>query len=85
MAAYNLMKRMDRERMLADREAEIAAIDAGMWPRNIDDEYRWGAGVTFRDMAEKAAYARKLCVADVQYLNQIPARIAGGYLTNWEA
>ena len=85
MASYNLMKRADRDRMLADRKAEIAAIDAGLWPRTIDDDMRWGWARTFHDKAEKAAYARFMCLGDVAYLERIPARIASGELSHWEA
>lgn len=85
MASYNRMKRADREREIADRKAEIAAIDQGTWPRDIDDDFRWGANRYFHDNAEKAAYARKLCMDDVTYLEGIPGRIALGYLQNWEA
>ncbi len=74
MASYNLMKKTDRDHMLADRRAEIAAVDEGRWPRDINDEMRWGATRTFHDRAEKAAYARRMCMADVTYLDGIPTR-----------
>ena len=45
---YNLLLHTDRARLRADRTAEIAAIDAGQWPRNegalgenTDDIRRW--------------------------------------------
>jgi len=79
MVCYNRIKKADREREIADRKAEIAAIDAGQWPRDIDDEFRWVANRGFAD-----AYARNLCVAEVAYLEAIPARVASGELTGWE-
>jgi len=85
MVSYNYMKRADRERAIADRKAEIAAVDAGQWPRDLDDEMRWGVNKHFHDRAEKAAYARKLCADEVAYLEGIPARIEAGFLQNWEA
>jgi len=81
------MKADSRKQELADRNAEIAAIDAGMWPRNLDDEMRWGANKTFHDMAEKASYARQMCWAVVVYLEDLQERLeAGGdpCLTGWE-
>ena len=81
---YNRTKSASRQQELADRKDEIAAIDNGTWPRDMDDEYRWGALRSFHDMAEKAAYARSLCTLDVEYLEGIPARIATGELLGWE-
>lgn len=84
MACYNRMKAESRKQEIADRKAEIAAIDNGTWPRNIDDDMRWGPNKTFRDMAEKAQYVRTLCVDEVAYLNGIPPRIVSGELKGWE-
>lgn len=84
MASYNLMKSEDRARMKAARLAEVAAIDAGRWPRDINDEMRWGGNRTFHDQAEKAAWARRMCNADLDYLDCLSARIADGELPGWE-
>ena len=84
MASYNLTKKADRARMRADRMAEVAAIDAGQWPRDIDDNMRWGACRTFHDMAEKALYARQMCMTEVEYLDGVPTRIVAGELAGWE-
>lgn len=85
MACYNRTKAADRQREITDRKAEITAIDAGTWPRDLDDDMRWGATKTFHDAAEKAAYARALCVDEVAYLQGIPARVQAGELPGWEA
>lgn len=84
MASYNLMKKADRDRQRSNRMAEVDAIDEGRWPRDINDEMRWGATRTFYDGAEKAAYARRMCMADVAYLDGIPDRITAGELPGWE-
>lgn len=85
MASYNRMKVADRKREIDDRKAEIAAIDAGTWPRDLDDDMRWGICHHFRDAAEHAAYARRMCLDVVDYLEAIPARIKAGELPGWEA
>lgn len=85
MAYYNRTKAESRKQEIADLKAEIAAIDTGKWPRDIDDNMRWGPNKTFHDMAEKAKYVRDLCVKEVGYLEGIPARIAAGELSGWEA
>lgn len=85
MASYNRMKAADRAREMADRMAEVEAIDNGTWPRSLDDDMRWGPNQRFHDVTEKATYARKLCMADVTYLEAIPARVVAGELPGWEA
>lgn len=85
MACYNRTKAASRKQEIEDRKAEIAAIDAGTWPRDLDDAMRWGANKTFHDAAEKAEYARTGCWAEVVYLEDIPARIEAGELPGWEA
>ena len=42
MASYNLAKAADRERSKADAQAELAALDGGWWPRDANDQHRWG-------------------------------------------
>lgn len=91
MASYNLMKRADRERKLADCKAEVTAIEAGTWPRNLDDQYRWAdartcphnpPGVNHKIQAD---YAKQMCMAEIAYLEGVPARVAAGELPGWEA
>lgn len=86
MASYNFMKAADRARCLADRQAEIAAVVAGVWPRDINDLFRWGATKTFHDLAEQAVYARRMCEAEINYLNGVDARLKAGDadLEGWE-
>ena len=78
MSAYNLMRRADRDRLRADRQAEIDAIDAGAWPRDTDDLLRWGASRSFHDHSEHATLARDLCAATIAYLDDLQERIAAG-------
>ena len=78
MAFYNLMRREDRDRLRADRVAEIAAIDSGEWPRSVDDSLRWGSSRYFVDGAERAEYARAMCVAEVEYLDALQKRVEAG-------
>lgn len=87
MASYNLMKRADRDRLKADRVAEIEAIDSGTWPRDLNDDMRWGAGRHFHDKAEKATYARRMCANEVDYLRDLQRRIDAKVpdLLGWEA
>ena len=85
MSCYNRTKADSRKQETSDRTAEIASIDAGTWPRDIDDEFRWGVGQTFYSHADKASHARAMCVGVISYLHGIPARIAAGELPGWEA
>ncbi len=80
MSSYNLTKRADRERLVADRRAEIAAIDNGAWPRDINDSFRWSTNTN----RTAAAHARAMCLADIEYAEGIPARISAGELPGWE-
>lgn len=82
--AYNRMKSASRQQEIEDRQAEMAAVDNGTWPRDLDDDMRWGVNKSFNDMAERAAWARKMCDLDVQYLRGIPPRIVSGELAGWE-
>jgi hypothetical protein len=85
MSVYNRAKAADREREIADLTAEVAAIDAGLWPRTLDDEFRWGTRNLFYDAAEKAAHVRRLCWDQIGYLQGIQFRIEDGELPGWEA
>ncbi len=82
MAVYNRTKKADRAREIADRQAEIEAIEAGLWPRDINDQFRWyDRTPTFTP----AQWARKMCEDTIAYLTAIPGRIANGELSGWEA
>lgn len=84
MAVYNRMKAADRAREIEDRKAEIVAIDNHTWPRDINDDMRWGANRTFYDVPQKAAWVRALCESEVAYLEGVPSRIEAGELPGWE-
>ena len=86
MASYNFMKRADRDRCRADRQAEIDATRDGSWPRTLDDAMRWGATKTFYGTPEHSDYAAEMCQAEIDYLNGVEARIASGddSVKGWE-
>lgn len=86
MSTYNLMRRADRDRLRADRQAEIDAIDAGEWPRDTDDLLRWGADRSFNDHRGHAALARDLCATTIAYLDDLQERIGAGDpdVKDWE-
>lgn len=91
MACYNRTKRADREQEIADLRAEVAAVDAGTWPRDINDSFRWLNAPTNPYLSARenqriqADYAKRMCVSGIAYLEGIPARIAAGELPGWEA
>jgi len=78
MASYNLMKRADRARLRADRQGELDAIKAGLWPRDLNDAMRWGLGRADAD------HARKCITVELEYLDGVGARIDAGELVGWE-
>lgn len=84
MACYNRMKAESRKQEITDRKAEIAAVNNGLWPRDLDDEMRWGSTKTFHDMAEKAQYAKDMCWSVVFYLGDVQKRLESGELPGWE-
>ena len=79
MATYNLMKAKDRDRLRAERQAELHAIREGRWPRDTDDQMRWEPGT--------AEHAARMCQAEIAYLDDVERRIAAGAgsLAGWEA
>ena len=94
MASYNFTRAADRARCRADRQAEIDAADAGTWPRDINDQFRWvgarpspylSAAEHWRVMAE---HARACCQWEIAYLLGLDQRSAADddpSLTGWEA
>lgn len=85
MASYNRMKAESRRLEIADLKAELAAIENGTWPRDLNDDFRWGSQRTFHDKAEKAAYVESIITSEIAYLENIPARIESGELSGgWE-
>ena len=51
MTSYNRTKAEDRKREIADLKDEIAAVDAGKWPRDLRDSLKI-LGIPFLDAAE---------------------------------
>lgn len=90
MASYNHTKRADRSRSITDHKAEIAAVDGGKWPRDINDQFRWlnAPTRTYNSPREnhkiQAEYAKSMCLTMIEYLEGIPARVAAGELPGWE-
>ncbi len=80
---YNLKKREDRDRLIADRQDEMAAIDHGNWPRDTNDIMRWGCAHFWPTLEEQAKYARSMCAAVIRYVRSIEARIEAGDL-DWK-
>lgn len=87
MASYNRTKRADRDREIADRQAEIDAIKAGTWPRDINDRMRWGACRVFVDEHHRREYVVDMCQYDIDYLRDVQKRIEAGdpSVAGWEA
>ena len=83
MTVYNRMKAADRVRERQDRQAELDAIEAGTWPRDIDDQFRWNNP---SDKYTNAEWAARMCRADIDYLNDLDTRIDQGdpTLRGWE-
>lgn len=77
MASYNLMVEHDRDRLRHDRQAELAAVKAGLWPRDTDDLMRWSGGV---------GTAERCLKAELGYLDGVDTRLAAGDpdLEGWE-
>jgi len=93
MASYNLMRAADRARARADCQAEIDAVEAGQWPRDINDSMRWIHPPTSpylpadENRRIAAEYAARMCRAEIEYLDGVDRRIAEGDpdLAGWEA
>lgn len=58
----------DRARERADRMAEIAAIDAGHWPRSAGDVMRWHRYRYLTD-AQHRAHVRRMCVMTIDAID----------------
>ena len=78
MASYNLAKAADRERSKADAQAELAALDGGWWPRDANDQHRWGTNDRTR--------IRAFLESSLAYLVSVGERIQAGDpdLAGWE-
>jgi len=71
MSSYNLGKPEDRNRYRQDHASELAAVEEGSWPRDINDQMRW-----IRDPSP--VYAAKMCRFAIAYIDDLEARIARG-------
>lgn len=84
MPSYNLMKAEDRARLRADRQAEMEAVHAGRWPRDLNDYLRWIhlpqiPHLSAADSrAVQEAYVARLCAEEIAYLDDLEQRIADG-------
>lgn len=58
----------DRAQERRERMAEIAAIDAGSWPRNCDDTMRWHRFRYVNDEQHRA-HARRMCVMTIDAID----------------
>jgi len=65
MTSYNLTKSVDREALRADRQSELDAIEAGTWPRDLNDLMRWSPPHT----VEPPVWAARMCKLDLSYLD----------------
>jgi hypothetical protein len=70
MASYNLTRAADRQRYRQDHISELEAIQAGTWPRDVNDALRW----TRMD----PEHAARMCRMAVDYVDDLEARIASG-------
>lgn len=79
MSVYNRMKQADRERERADLTDELAAIDAGTWPRTSSEALRW--------QNPDPDHVRACLVGGLDYLDDLERRLREGSdpgLTGWE-
>ena len=82
MSSYNLMKISGRAAMRADRQAELDAVTAGTWPRDLNDQMRW----TTRSGFTPTEWAARMCKAELDYLDGVEKRLAANDpdLEGWE-
>lgn len=92
MAFYNLSKRADRDQMRADRRAELAAVESGEWPRDINDQFRWTPkGNVYLSAKENRLmtleHVKKCCQMEIDYCDGVDKRVAENDpdLVGWEA
>jgi hypothetical protein len=72
MSFYNLGKPEDRQRYREDHAAELAAVENGTWPRDINDQMRWVHG------RGSPAYAAEMCRRSIAYIDDLEQRIEAG-------
>ena len=86
MSSFNFTKSADRARCRAERQAEIDAVKNGTWPRDINDQFRWGAMRHFHDNQEPAEHAAEMCQMDIEYIDGVDKRGLDGdpSVAGWE-
>lgn len=92
MGSVNRAKAADRAEERAALEAELKAIEAGAWPRDINDMFRWTAAPTSRFLPAREnqrierEHAAKCCRGGISYLDDVERRLAAGDpdLKGWE-
>lgn len=67
---YNRMKAADRKENQKDLRAELKAIEDGTWPRDLNDQLRYGR--------PDATYVKKLVEIELAYLEDLENRIIQG-------
>lgn len=75
MSSYNLQKPGDRERFRQDHADELAAVEDGSWPRDINDAFRWIHGSSPEHTAQ---YAARMCQSAIDYIDDLEIRIEAG-------
>ncbi len=76
MASFNLTARESRLQRKEALQSELAALDAGTWQRDTNDVMRW--------VTSDRKRIRAMLVAEIEYLEKLPERIAAGELPGWE-
>lgn len=81
MSSYNLHKAADRARYRQDHADELAAVEAGCWPRDINDQMRW-VNIPSMPYAPPAVvkkateeYVARMCRFAIAYIDGLESRI----------
>jgi len=84
MSSYNLMKVAGRNALRKDRQEELNALAAGIWPRDLDEAMRWTPPRGGK-YSEKQ-WAQKMCKDELAALSDIERRLASNdpSLKGWE-
>lgn len=73
MPSYNLLRPEDRRQLRQEREAELAAIRGGTWPRDTEDWMRWNPPRS-RTPSE---HAERCCLTELRWLDHVDATRGG--------
>ena len=77
MSFYDIRLREDRDRLRKERQDEITALETGKWPRDTDDILRWSR--------TDKKYVKRICLAEIIYLDIIEGRVKYGEIENMSA